>query len=60
MMFFYARCSPDDKDGPGGRKPVLYVYQSAGTRSEKKVFNPYKKIIGIKSWASIMHEGKIQ
>jgi hypothetical protein len=46
---------PDDETDPGGRKPVWYAYQAAGTDREAEVFEPYKSIIGISNWSEIMH-----
>lgn len=46
---------PDDAADPGGRKPVWYAYQAAGTEEEEKVFEPYKTMIGITDWSEIMH-----
>jgi len=47
---------PDDEEDPGGRKPVWYVYQAAGTEDETTVFAPYKPIVGINNWDEIMKE----
>jgi hypothetical protein len=44
---------PDDPDDPGGRKPVWYVYEAAGTEREAEVFDPYKEVIGIEDWNEI-------
>ena len=46
---------PDDTTDPGGRKPVWYVYQAAGTDQEDAVFEPYKSIIGISNWSEVIH-----
>jgi len=46
---------PDDAADPGGRKPVWYAYQAAGTEEEENVFEPYKTMIGITDWSEIMH-----
>lgn len=45
---------PDDETDPGGKKPVWYAYQAAGTADEDAVFEPYKSIIGIRDWSEIM------
>lgn len=45
---------PDDEQQPGGRKPVWYLYQAAGTDREDEVFAPYKSVIGIDSWDEVM------
>lgn len=45
---------PDDEVDPGGRKPVWYLYQAAGTDREDEVFAPYKSVIGIRSWDEVM------
>lgn len=45
----------DDETDPGGRKPVWYAYQAAGTNKEDELFAPYKTIIGITNWNEIMH-----
>lgn len=50
---------PDDKDNPGGIKPVWKVYQAFGTEMEDKVYNQYKTIIGINSWDEIRYKGPI-
>jgi len=46
---------PDDATDPGGRKPVWYAYQAAGTDQEEEIFEPYKTMIGISNWSEIMH-----
>ncbi|KAA6299783.1 MAG: hypothetical protein EZS26_004080 [Candidatus Ordinivivax streblomastigis] len=46
----------NDETDPGGRKPIWFVYQAAGTDQEDAVFDPYKSIIGISDWAEIMQE----
>lgn len=51
---------PDDKDDPGGKKPVWYLYKAADTKSENKIFDPYKEIIGIKNWKDIMYRYEIR
>jgi hypothetical protein len=50
---------PDDAQDPGGAKPVWYLYQAADTRSEKSLFDPYLKVIGIKKWKEIVYTGRI-
>ena len=45
---------PDDGEDPGGKKPVWYAYQAAGTDREDEVFEPYKSIIGINSWDEVL------
>lgn len=45
---------PDEASDPGGRKPVWYAYQAAGTDQENNVFEPYLSVIGITSWSEIM------
>ncbi|WP_449046761.1 DUF5722 domain-containing protein [Parapedobacter sp.] len=47
---------PDDEQDPGGRKPVWYAYQAAGTDKEDEVFEPYKAIIGIGSWDEVLND----
>ncbi len=47
---------PDDEVDPGGRKPVWYAYQAAGTDKEDEVFEPYKAIIGISSWDEVLKD----
>ena len=47
---------PDDKEDPGGAKPVWYVYRAAGTDQEDGVFEEYKSIIGISNWSEIMRQ----
>lgn len=44
---------PDDADNPGGRKPVWYVWEAAGTDREDEVMDQYKSIIGIENWRDI-------
>nr|WP_255785112.1 DUF5722 domain-containing protein [Membranihabitans maritimus] len=51
---------PDNEEDPGGRKPVWYVYEAAGTSSEDNVFPKYKTVIGIEEWSEIMFEGAIK
>ena len=46
---------PDDQAEPGGRKPVWFAYQAAGTSQEDAVFEPYKSVIEIQNWSEIMH-----
>jgi len=46
---------PDDQAEPGGRKPVWYAYQAAGTSQEDEVFEPYKSVIGVLNWSEILH-----
>ena len=50
---------PDDEENPSGIKPVWKVYQAFGTNQEDKVYDPYKKMIGIDSWDEIRHKDKI-
>jgi hypothetical protein len=47
---------PDDENEPGGKKPVWYVYQAAGTEREDQVFDPYKSVIGISDWSEVLHK----
>ncbi|MEC3880731.1 DUF5722 domain-containing protein [Parapedobacter sp. 10938] len=47
---------PDDEHDPGGRKPVWYAYQAAGTDKEDEIFEPYKAIIGISSWDEVLKD----
>ncbi|WP_139959699.1 DUF5722 domain-containing protein [Flavicella sediminum] len=49
---------PDDKEHPGGIKPVWKVYQAFGTEKESEVYDPYLKMIGITSWEEIRYEVK--
>lgn len=51
---------PDDQDDPGGKKPVWYLYKAADTGSENQVFEPYKKIIGIRRWNITSYRGDIE
>lgn len=51
---------PDDSTDPGGKKPVWYVYQAAGTDQEDSVFDPYKSVIGISDWSQVHYTGTIQ
>ncbi|MCL6103662.1 MAG: DUF5722 domain-containing protein [Bacteroidetes bacterium] len=51
---------PDDQAEPGGRKPVWFAYQAADTNQEDVVFEPYKSVIGIKSWDEVRYIGPIQ
>ena len=44
---------PDDADNPGGRKPVWYVWEAAGSDRENEVMDPYKSILGIENWREI-------
>lgn len=44
---------PDDETDPGGIKPVWRVFEAADTKSEDKVFDPYKQIIRITSWKEV-------
>ena len=44
---------PDDETNPGGKKPVWYVWEAAGTERESEVLDPYLDIIGIKEWKEI-------
>ncbi len=50
---------PDDEAQPGGRKPVWFLYQAAGTDQEDQVFEPYKQVIGISSWEEVRYNGEI-
>lgn len=50
---------PDDKDDPGGVKPVWHVFKNAGTENEDKAFEFAKDIIGIKTWDQVMYKGEI-
>ncbi len=50
---------PDDEEEPGGKKPVWYVYQAAGTQYEDSIFNPYKDLIGIEDWDQVNFMGEI-
>lgn len=50
---------PDDKDDPGGAKPVWYLYKAADTKEEDTVFDQYKNIIGIQDWKEVEHQGRI-
>lgn len=47
---------PDDATDPSGKKPVWFAYQAAGTDAEDRVFNPYKKIIGIDNWKEVIKD----
>jgi hypothetical protein len=51
---------PDDSADPGGRKPVWFVYQAAGTPQEDAVFEPFKPVIGISNWDEVFYSGTIQ
>ena len=50
---------PDDKEDPGGIKPVWKVYQAFGSDKEDEVYDKYKKIIGIKNWDEIRYKFSI-
>jgi hypothetical protein len=50
---------PNDEQDPGGRKPVWFVHQAAGTDQEDVVFEPYKAIINISDWNQIHYTGHI-
>ncbi len=50
---------PDDETDPGGRKPVWYLYQAAGTAQEDAAFEPYKAIIGIQNWDEVRFTGPL-
>ena len=50
---------PDDQSDPGGKKPVWFAYQAAGTNQEDIVFEPYKSVIGIQNWSEVPHSGPI-
>jgi hypothetical protein len=51
---------PDDTADPGGRKPVWFVYQAAGTAQEDAVFDLFKPVIGISNWDEVCYSGTIQ
>lgn len=51
---------PDDQSEPGGKKPVWFAYQAAGTYQEDIVFETYKSVIGIQNWSEVLHTGPIQ
>jgi len=51
---------PDDTSDPGGKKPVWYVYQAAGTDNEDNIFDQYKATIGISDWDEVRYTGTIQ
>lgn len=44
---------PEDKDFPGGTKPVWDLYKAAGTSQEDAAFEPYKSVIGISDWKEL-------
>jgi hypothetical protein len=46
----------NDETDPGGRKPIWFVFQAAGTDREDAVFEQYKPIIGITDWSEVIHE----
>ncbi|WP_147676342.1 DUF5722 domain-containing protein [Algibacter pacificus] len=50
---------PDDKENPGGIKPVWKVYQAFGTEKEDDVYDQYKAMIGVKNWNEIRYEVNI-
>jgi hypothetical protein len=50
---------PDDSSDPGGRKPVWFTYQAAGTDQEDSVFDIYKSIIGVNNWSEVLYDGVI-
>ncbi|MBA4166206.1 MAG: hypothetical protein H0X41_01430, partial [Chitinophagaceae bacterium] len=50
---------PDDEKDPGGAKPVWYAYKAADTKEEDAVFDPYKKLIGIRNWNEVNYPGEI-
>jgi len=45
----------DDETDPGGRKPVWFVYQAAGSDNEDAVFEQYKSVTGITDWSEVLH-----
>lgn len=51
---------PDDPADPGGKKPVWFVYQAAGTGQEDAVFDIYKLIVGIQNWSDVVHSTPVQ
>jgi len=51
---------PDDPADPGGKKPVWFVYQAAGTGQEDAVFDIYKQIVGIQNWSDVVHSTPVQ
>ncbi len=51
---------PDDSTDPGGKKPVWYVFQAAGTDQEDNVFEQYKPIIGISTWDEVRYTEEIK
>lgn len=51
---------PDDTTDPGGRKPVWFAYQAAGTTQEDSVFDIYKSVIGILNWSEVVYTSPIQ
>ncbi|MES2461199.1 MAG: DUF5722 domain-containing protein [Armatimonadota bacterium] len=50
---------PDDKDDPLGKKPIWYVYKAMGTAREDEVLAPYKAVIGVGSWAEVLHSARV-
>ncbi len=44
---------PDDETNPGGKKPVWYVWQAAGTDQESAVLDPYLETLGVSEWKEI-------
>lgn len=47
---------PGTVDGFDEKKEGWYVWEAAGTSRENVVFDPYKSIIGINSWAEILQD----
>ena len=50
---------PDDEIGPGGRKPVCFLYRAADTERENQLFDPSKSVIGIGDWNEVSYSGVI-
>lgn len=51
---------PDDKESPGGKKPIWNIFRDMGTPKEDTSFEPSKKLIGIKNWDEVIYKGEIE
>ncbi len=51
---------PDDKDDPGGRKPIWYLFQALGTAREAEATEASKALIGLADWSEVRHTGAIK
>lgn len=51
---------PDDKESPGGKKPIWNIFRDMGTAKEDAAFEPSRKLIGIKNWDEVNFLGEIE